>query len=74
MGSSGNKEKAENCWVLCIITFSKKPLLLKTKTLNTLRSIMKKIAQIVLALSKENDRRIDGMFAFCHPCARAESR
>jgi len=22
LGSFGNKEKAENCWVLCIVTFS----------------------------------------------------
>ena len=35
-------KKPENCWVLCIVTFSDIPLLLKTKAINTLRSITKK--------------------------------
>ena len=35
-------EKSENCWVLCVVTFSNIPLLYKTKAINTLRSITKK--------------------------------
>ena len=34
-------EKSENCWVLCIVTFSNIPLLQKTKAINKLLSVTK---------------------------------
>ena len=71
--SFGNKGKAENWWVLCTVTFSNIFLWLKTKTINALRQLWRKIVLIVWALRKENNRCIDGMFVFYNPCARAES-
>ena len=71
--SFGNSGKAENWWVLCTVTFSNIFLWLKTKTINSLRQLWRKIVLIVWALRKENNRCIDGMFVFYNPCARAES-
>ena len=62
-------EKSENCWVLCIVTFSNIPLLQKTKAISVLRTITKKIGgieQIKWSLYKRH-------VCFCNPCARAES-
>ena len=67
-------EKSENCWVLCVVTFSNNiPLLYKTKSINTLRSITKKNSKDRADIEQIKWSLYQRHVCFCNPCARAES-
>ena len=66
-------EKSENCWVLCVVTFSNIPLLYKTKAINTLRSITKKNSKDRADIEQIKWSLYQRHVSFCNPCARAES-
>ena len=55
--------KSQNCWVLCIVTFSNIPFK-RLKPSTRCVQLRRKIAKIVRALSTNNDRYINGMFVF----------
>ena len=66
-------EKSENCWVLCVVTFSNIPSLYNTKAINTLRSITKKNSKDRADIEQIKWSLYQRHVCFCNPCARAES-